>query len=422
MLKFSKPSRGIVIAAVTLVVVLSVGFAVSKANDEINTIIPAVIATETLDGAQAKALDFGFSGFNGKSGVEADSIAPWQGEYAIENTLVVDGEMGQNMISLSAENPGTASYKIYLPDGAIYDEGTREPYDSLDSRLYWTEDKTGIGVIAPFEPGEYIYEITVGWEKNDLKVTYGFKLIMTGKRNAYDEALGIVWNHNDNALSVSFRGTETLHDSEYAGVCYVFEVEIPNGIEQVAVSKEKQIYFTFKGGTWWAFTGALESPGARPVASMLPASLSPDGKVRLEFVPDTNSSNTINLNIVDTETEQTLITHRYPSDTQFAVCWRDDSEYAAVGYRNSAGSRIIIYPTNIGSAVFGKEIFSYEFALEYGQLDNANWDVQPIEFNGDSILLYSVEWTEGGSRHKSIITWDFKHGDITSETSPLFQD
>ena len=254
-LNFKKPSRIIIIAAAALVIVLSVGLAVNRSNND----IPDITATETIDGAQIKAIRFGYSWFNGIKGVTADSIAPWQGEYTDENTLVIDGEMGQNMIALSAESPDTASYVIYRPGGTIYDNGTREIYDSLGSRLYWTDDKTGIGLIAPFEPGEYICEVKLGWKKNDLQVTYGFKLIMTGKRNAYDEALNIIWNHHTDALHTTFIGVETLAGAEYAKDCYVFEVALPNSTERVAVSKDKGIYFTYSNGTWSAYTGALEN-------------------------------------------------------------------------------------------------------------------------------------------------------------------
>jgi hypothetical protein len=117
------------------------------------------------------------------------------GEYAAENTLVIGGEGRQNMIALAAgkpmtaEKPVTASYVVYLPDGTVYDRGTREPYDFLGSRLYWTDDKSGIGLIAPFEPGEYIYEVTIGWETRSLNVTYGIKLIMTGERYSFTSHL-----------------------------------------------------------------------------------------------------------------------------------------------------------------------------------------------------------------------------------------
>ena len=260
-LNFKKPSRIIIIAAVTLVAALSVGLALNRAGGNTNFDIPDITATEMIDGAQAKALRFGYSWFDGKNGVVADAIAPWQGEYTDENTLVIDGEMGQNSIALSAEKPMTASYVIYLPDGTVYDNGTREPHDSLSTCLRWTKDNA-ISIIAPFEPGEYIYEVTIGWKENDLKVTYGLKLVMTGKRNAYDEALHVIWNHHNDALSVAYKGLETLPDAEYAGDCYVFEAELPDGMVRAAVSKEHGIFFTYRDGTWFAYTGVAEWNGA----------------------------------------------------------------------------------------------------------------------------------------------------------------
>lgn len=250
-LNFKKPSLVIIVAAVALVVVLSVGCAVNRIN-KTDFDIPDITAVETIDGAQAKALLLGYSWDDGKNGVVTDAIPTWQGEYTKENTLVIDGEMGQNMIALSAGNPMTASYVIYLPDGTVYDNGTRELYDSLSPRLYWTDNKTGIGIIAPFVPGEYIYKVTIEWEQNNLKATYGIKVVMTGTRSAYDEALSKIWNYYNDALSASLKGVETLPDAEYAGDCYVFEVELPDGTVQAAVSKEHGTLFTYSDGDWHA--------------------------------------------------------------------------------------------------------------------------------------------------------------------------
>lgn len=47
---------------------------------------------------------------------------------------------------------------------------------------------------------------------------------------------------------VTVKGTEILPKAEYAGSCYVFEIEQADGIEKVAVSKEKGIYFTYRDG------------------------------------------------------------------------------------------------------------------------------------------------------------------------------
>lgn len=212
--------------------------------------IPNITAVETIDGTQAKALLLGYSWDDCEDGVQADSISAYKAEYTKENTLIIDGEMGENIIALSAENPMTASYEIYLPNGMVYDNGKRELYDSLNTRLYWTDDKTGIGIIAPFVPGVYIYKVTIKWEQNNLNAIYGIKVVMTGTRNAYDEAISVIWNNYNEALSVSFKGVSTLPGAEYAGNCYIFEVELPNGTVQAAMSKKNGTSLIYSGGNW----------------------------------------------------------------------------------------------------------------------------------------------------------------------------
>ena len=257
-LNFKKSSRIIIIVAIVVVAVLTLCLVVNRSNTDSTVTIPDIIATDTINGSQAKGLTFGYSWNDGKKAVEADSIVPWQGEYASENTLVLDGQMGQNMIALSVEKPISARYEVYMPDGSLYDDGSREVYESRGTLLYWTEDKSGIGIIAPFEPGEYYYAVTIGWEKHELTVTYGFKIITTGEYNSYDEALRIVWEHNTDAMSVTLTGSEILPGAEYAGDCYTFDIDYSNRTERVAVSKDQGIYFTYNENTWFAFTGAAE--------------------------------------------------------------------------------------------------------------------------------------------------------------------
>jgi hypothetical protein len=181
-----------VLLGVALAAALIAGFAVNGKNDDAHH-IPDITLTETIDGTQAKALRFGYSWYDGKDGVVVDSVAVWQCEYAAENTLVINGERSRDMIiDISAEEPSTASYVIYLPDGTVFDDGTRDALDSCGSLLYWTADNGGVGVMTAFGPGEYIYEVTIGWDRDDLKVTYGFKVVMTGIRDAYNDALGSV--------------------------------------------------------------------------------------------------------------------------------------------------------------------------------------------------------------------------------------
>jgi hypothetical protein len=112
--------------------------------------------------------------------------------------------------------------------------------------VYFSKDFSEIGVFASFEPGEYIYEVVIRFEINDITVyiKYGFKLIVTGERNAYDEALSIVWNEYNYALSVTFAGRETLSDKRF-GECYCFDVELQKSVVKVAVSKEHGTLIVF---------------------------------------------------------------------------------------------------------------------------------------------------------------------------------
>ena len=249
---------------IAVVLLLVIGFGIGIAVNRIQrpspeqlifstSQFPEIIFTDNIDVGRAKALHNGYSWFDGRKEYVYDTIPTWQWHYTEENTLVLDGEMGQNRIALSSDNPiiedadltdgvdidWLPRYVIYLPDGTVFDNGTRALHDSLSPRLYYSKDFSEIGVIASFEPGEYIYEVVIRFELNDIPVavTYGFKLITTGKRNAYDESLSVVWNEYSNALSVTYTGRETLYDERF-GECYCFDVELQTGIAKVAISKE----------------------------------------------------------------------------------------------------------------------------------------------------------------------------------------
>ena len=127
-MNYKKPTLWILVAATIIVSAVTIGSAANRANREVNAyfppLIPLLVATETIDGAQITAKTLGYS-YDGKSSLFADGTAPWEVIYGNENTLVIDGEMGQNFISLDAEKPTDLSYMIYLPDGTVYDDGTR---------------------------------------------------------------------------------------------------------------------------------------------------------------------------------------------------------------------------------------------------------------------------------------------------------
>lgn len=246
-LNFKKPSRIIIITAVVLTAVLAVGLAMIKADSDILN-IPTISAVNEEDGQKIELIRFGAT----SNETKVDSIAPWLYKYAIENTLVIDGELGQKRITLSAEKPEYATYKIYLTDGTVYDDGTREPYSSLMTRLLWNSDRSRIDVISPFEPGEYIYAVTLGWKEKNLEVTYGFKVIMTGERSTFDEALSVIRERRPGVISVSLKGIEYINSSGSNLKCYVFDIELSNGkIETVAVSDDdKSIFLSYKDGQW----------------------------------------------------------------------------------------------------------------------------------------------------------------------------
>lgn len=111
-------------------------------------LIPNVLAMDDLSDAQASALLLGYSMGEGEAHTEMQTSPAWQGTYDEERTLVLDGEQGQNSITLSVQAPTSAIYRIYLPEGTVFDDGTRQPHDSQSSRLYWTEEGAGLGLRA----------------------------------------------------------------------------------------------------------------------------------------------------------------------------------------------------------------------------------------------------------------------------------
>lgn len=205
----------------------------STDQEDTSGLVPKVVAIEDLSGVQASALLLGYSLEEGEARTEIQASPVWQGAYDEERTLVLDGEQGQNGITLSAQTPTSATYRIYLPGGEVFDNGIRLPHDSQSSRLYWTEDGTKVGLRAPAAPGEYFYEIELQWEESEITATYGLKLVLTGERSAYDEALDAAWNHFPEANALSFLGMQTVQGEE----CYWFEVTLPEETKQVAVSK-----------------------------------------------------------------------------------------------------------------------------------------------------------------------------------------
>ena len=205
-----------------------------------NIIIPPVIATDYISGQQARLVSFGYSYDKAGKAEIACGIAPYQGDYGENNTLVLDGKNGQNQILLAPNGFTLNHYRIYLPDGTVYDDGTREMYDSLALRVMYSSQ--GICLIAPFQTGEYIYEVELSWPEEGLTVTYGLKVVMTGEENDYDRALDSVfaaYGEGNPLIAVSLVDKYIIANGVSSSSRYLFKVEnVPDAPIWVEVSKE----------------------------------------------------------------------------------------------------------------------------------------------------------------------------------------
>ena len=277
-LNFKKPSRVIIVAAVALVVVLSVGFAVNKANsaspdDNTSDEIPTIYANAE-NGSQVELVRFGYSWILGdlskseQQMVEVDALAPFQYEqYNAENTMIVGDQaamkLSTNKEKLEKGYVEALSYTIWKPDGTVYDDGRREVYDSLSLRV-GTDKDGNIVLFAPFETGEYIYGVNLKFERGT--VIYGFKVIVSFV--TVPEAQEIVSEHYPEATEIRYTGQKDIsYTNPPAPVdVYTFEVDVNGETIICAVSTERGIYFTYSNDTWWAFTGLKEWSGeTRPM-------------------------------------------------------------------------------------------------------------------------------------------------------------
>ena len=207
---------------------------------EHGTVIPKVIATDVLSGQQAKLMSFGYSLSTENEDVITCGISPWQGDYGEDETLVLDGVSGQNQILLSAQEATLVGYSVHLPNGTLFDDGTRTHYDSLSHRVIKTND--GICLLPPFQVGEYIYELELVWQDQGITVTYGLKLVMTGKETVFDSLVSRLFERYDDGSHLiavtflnKFRVGIGISNQEY----YAFQIEnLPGGSKRVAISAD----------------------------------------------------------------------------------------------------------------------------------------------------------------------------------------
>ena len=211
-------------------------------SSEQDIIIPKAIVTDYLSGEQAKLRSFGYAVSKGGVDHLDCGVSLWMAAYGADETLVLDGKNGQNQILLAPQGFAFHQYKIYLSDGTVYDSGSRAPYDSYSQRVMLLDQ--GLCLIAPSQPGEYFYEIELAWPKDDLVVSYGLKIVMTGEENDYDRALDSVfaaYGNGNPLIAVSLVDKYTYSDDVvggYTSFCYLFKIEnIPNAPVWVEVSQ-----------------------------------------------------------------------------------------------------------------------------------------------------------------------------------------
>lgn len=228
------------------------------------TVIPKVIAEDRISGQQAKLQSFGYSQSKKGEAVIACGIAPWQGEYREDEILILDGENGQNQILLTPQNFTLSHYKVYLPDGTVYDDGTRTLYDSQSLRIMCTDE--GVSLIAPFHTGEFIYEVELTWPETNMTVTYGLKVVMTGKKSTYDTALDRIFDRfgdGNPLLAVSYVGRFRLANAAYSQGYYIFALEnLPEGTQYIGISCDGEVMYEMSPDEPRQILGLIESDTA----------------------------------------------------------------------------------------------------------------------------------------------------------------
>lgn len=227
--KSIQPLWFLIAGSVGIGIILCAGFALHKFFRS----PPLILATDWYSGDHASLRE-----------ISHDS-ATWSVDFTQENTIILDGQSGQNPVFLSAKDFLSATYVIYLPNGDIYDSGTRSVYDSQSIRLH--VDNGVIWLTAPFTPGEYIYEIVIVTQSDERK--YGLRMNVTGKTSIYDEALSLISSTYENVLSADLLRIEPIVGHEQDGDCFIFVVNLPEKEVEIAISKNENLY-EFRNPVW----------------------------------------------------------------------------------------------------------------------------------------------------------------------------
>lgn len=171
--------------------------------------------------------------------------------YSADNTLEIDGSGNDTLLLSPSADLKLVDYTIYLPDGKVFDDGKRLPYDS--NSLYVQQNEDGVILHTPSQSGEYIYEITLYYPEYNITATYGLKVIMTGKTSGYELALQKVVNYfsgQGTDLRIDYETTVCFATGTAHSYYYVFSIKNPaDGDCQVAVDVDGKTMYSMEGDT-----------------------------------------------------------------------------------------------------------------------------------------------------------------------------
>lgn len=293
-LNFKEPSRVIIVAAVILVAVLSVGLAVNRIA------IPNEPPTISVTSGDVEI--FWVVGKNQWNGAKIDRLDNFQAQQErIANRDMPYIKNGDKItISFGNSKPDSITLsEIILNENATVKWRTDEnakpyelnftPFSGAGSFIIEPNYATALSSnTSDYKTGNTIkgYKMVCTWGNNECEyafVVFGDPAMTMESITGYyefhittlDEAQEIVNAHYPDALDVTYLGDETIsYTNPSAPVdCYIFEIHTPPGYPvpvgasnkgsfRVAVSKERGIFFTYSNGTWFAFTGLRDGSGA----------------------------------------------------------------------------------------------------------------------------------------------------------------
>lgn len=197
--------------------------------------VPVVVARDYLGGSIAKLLHFGYTVDREGQTLIACGNGPDEGEYGLENTLVLDGKHGQNQILLVPRDAVLKHYCIYAVDGGVYDDG-----NGRANRVMQTEN--GVYMATLIEPGEYIYGLELSWPELGITATYGLKVVMTGEESELDRAIESIlytYAQESELIEVKLVDQYTLANSALSSARYLFRVQRASDTAPTWVEVEK---------------------------------------------------------------------------------------------------------------------------------------------------------------------------------------